>query len=213
MDSRRVPFRLLLVTDRQLCKDRTLSAVVREAIAGGVDGVQLREKDLTASELFNLAGEILEVTGSQRVPLLINDRIDVVLAARAQGVHLATHSLPIREARSLVGSDLLVGRSVHSLEEALQAQTEGADYVLFGPIFSTPAKVKYGPPQGVKRLQEVSGALRIPVLAIGGINRDTASLLPGSGLAGIAVISAIQGAHDPCEAARELAAIARRISI
>lgn len=206
-----IPFRFLLVTDRRLCGQRSLVEVVEQALAGGVDGVQLREKDLPAGPLYDLSREVLKATTAHGAPLLINDRADVALAAHAQGVHLTSQSLPIGPLRSAVGPDFLLGRSVHNLDEALEAEREGADYIVFGPIFPTASKAQYGPPQGVGRLREVVAALSIPVVAIGGIHRGTAGALAGSGAAAVAVISAVMSARDPRRAASELREIAGKI--
>ena len=131
--------------------------------------MQLREKDLSARELYDLGARLQEVLSSHRVPLLINDRLDVALALDADGVHLAGHSLPTRSARRALGPDKLLGVSTHSLDAARQAAEEGADFVVFGPVFATPSKLAYGPPQGLPQLAAVVREVPIPVLGIGGI--------------------------------------------
>ncbi len=191
----------MLVTDRHHSSLPLPQAVAR-AVAGGVGVVQLREKDLPAGELLALALE-LRWAMTDKALLVINDRVDVALACHAQGVHLPEAGLPVAVARRLVGEGMLVGRSVHGLKEALRAQEEGADYVVLGPIYPTrshPGTVGVGP----QLVREVAGALKIPVLAIGGIDEGRVAEVVGAGAAGIAVISAILGSGDTLAAARRL---------
>jgi len=191
----------MLVTDRHHSSLPLPQAVAR-AVAGGVGVVQLREKDLPAGELLALALELRRAM-TDKALLVINDRVDVALACHAQGVHLPEAGLPVAVARRLVGEGMLVGRSVHGLKEALRAQEEGADYVVLGPIYPTrshPGTVGAGP----QLVREVAGALKIPVLAIGGIDEGRVGEVVGAGAAGIAVISAILGSGDTLAAARRL---------
>ena len=162
-------FRLYVVTDRHQTAGRPLAEVVAAAARGGAGAVQLREKDLSARELYDMGACLQEVLSPYRVPLLINDRLDVALALNAEGVHLAGHSLPTRTARRALGPDKLLGVSTHSLDAARQAAEEGADFVVFGPVFATPSKLAYGPPQGLSQLAAVVREVSIPVLGIGGI--------------------------------------------
>jgi thiamine-phosphate pyrophosphorylase len=195
------------VTDRRLAGDRTLAAVVRAAIAGGADRIQIREKDLGGAALLDLARELSQaVKTAGRCLLVVNDRLDVALAAKAAGVHLPAEGLPVAAARRAAGRKFLVGRSVHSLAEARQAEKEGADYLFFGPVFATPGKAAFGEPQGVAALRKVAEAVRVPVWAIGGVNPSTAPGLRGLPIAGVAAISAIIAAADPAEAVRALRA-------
>lgn len=202
----RVHFGLYLVTDRTQTGGRPLGEVVRVAITGGVGAVQLREKDLAAGELLALAEELHAITQAAGVPLLVNDRIDVALAVGAEGVHLPAHALPVKRARQLLGPGPLIGVSTHSLEEALLAQEEGADFLLFGPIFSTPSKDRYGSPQGLERLQALRRRVALPLFAIGGITPSNVTQLWAHGVDGVAVISALMTAADPATAARGLLA-------
>lgn len=192
--------RLYLVTDRRQARG-PLPRVLAAALAGGVNAVQLREKDLGARRLAELAAELLPIAQAAGVPLLINDRIDVALACGAAGVQLAGTSLPTPQARTLLGPDRYLGVSTHSLEEAERAAREGADFVLFGPVFATPSKLAYGAPQGLERLRQVCRVVPCPVLAIGGITARHLPEVLAAGAHGVAVISAILASPDPTAAA------------
>lgn len=173
-----------------------LLAKIRAAAAAGVDWVQIREREMTARELLALTKAAI-AAASGVVSVVVNDRLDVALAAGAAGVHLRANSVPASEAvrwlrANHAPADFLVGVSCHSLEEARQAQEAGASYVFFGPVFETPAKKKFGPPQGVAKLGEVCRSLRIPVIAIGGINEANAVECLQAGASGIAAIRMFQ---------------------
>jgi thiamine-phosphate pyrophosphorylase len=197
---------MCLVTDRSLAGSLPVRDVVLAAVAGGVELIQIREKDLPGRELLALTREIVEGvrTSGKRTRVVVNGRLDVALAAKAAGVHLPADGLPIREVRERGGKRLLIGRSVHSVQEARQAAKEGADYLFFGPVFETPSKLAYGPPQGAAALRKVTAAVRIPVWAIGGINLETLVELAGIPIAGVAVVSALMSSPDPLAAARAL---------
>jgi thiamine-phosphate pyrophosphorylase len=189
------------VTDRRALGAAELLGVVRRSAAAGVDWIQLREKDLPARELIELARGAVAATRGSATRILVNDRLDVALAAGAAGVHLGEQSLPVaavagwrRGADAPAG--FLVGASCHSLNAALVAERDGADYVAFGPVFATPSKAAYGPPQGLDRLAEVSRSVRIPVLAIGGVTLENASQCLAAGAAGIAAIRLFQESAD-----------------
>jgi len=193
---------LCLVTDRALCGDRSLVEVVGEAIAGGVNVVQLREKGLPAGELLTLARQLREVTAG-RALLFVNDRLDVALAAGADGVHLPEAGLPVREARALGVEGLLIGRSVHGVEAGAQAAGDGADLIQLGAIYPT-ASHPGGTPVGVEALSRLASRVEVPVVGIGGITVSGAREAMAAGAAGVAVIRAILAAPDPRRAAREL---------
>lgn len=199
-----IDFRLYLITDRHQTAGRPLPAVVAEALRGGVQIVQLREKDLPASQLFELAREMRDLTRRHGARLLINDRIDVALAVGAEGVHLGKAGLPVAQARRLVGPERLIGYSAHSIEEALQAQRDGADFITFGPVYATPSKAAYGAPLGCGLLAEAAGSLDIPVFALGGVKKSSIPELLDSGCHGIALISAVIAAEDPAGETRDL---------
>lgn len=200
----RLPFRLYIVTDRQQTAGRPLEAVLTAAARGGAGAIQLREKDLSARELYALGVRLQEVLAPYNVPLLINDRLDVALALDAAGVHLAGHSLPTAQARRVLGAQKLLGVSTHSVEEAHQAAAEGADFVVFGPVFETPSKLAYGPPQGLQHLAAVIRQVTIPVLAIGGVELANLPQVMAAGAYGVAMIRAVLAASDPCEATQRL---------
>jgi thiamine-phosphate pyrophosphorylase len=176
-------------------------AKIRDAIAAGVDWVQIRERGLPARELVAVARAAMN-QGGARARILLNDRLDVALAAGAAGVHLGRASVPAREVvRWCRGgnapAEFLIGVSCHSAEEAREAEAAGASYVFFGPVFETPSKKSFGPPQGVARLAEVCGAVQIPVIAIGGVNEENAAECARAGAAGIAAIRMLQEMREP----------------
>jgi len=192
-----VDFRLYLITDRMQTAGRLLPAVVADALRGGLRAVQLREKDLTAGQLFELAVELRQLTREYGAKLLINDRIDVALAVDADGVHLGKAGLPLPEARRILGSGRLIGYSAHSVDEAVRAQLGGADFVTLGPVYQTPSKALYGEPLGVGTLAEATRAVTLPVFALGGIKQPSVAEVLSAGAHGVSLISAIMGAPNP----------------
>jgi thiamine-phosphate pyrophosphorylase len=202
-------FDLYVVTDRQLTGGRPLRLVVEAALRGGARAFQLREKDLSPRELYPLALEMRQLTPTHGARLLINDRIDVVLAVNADGVHLTTTSLPASVARQVLGPERLIGVSTHTLAEAQTAADEGADFLLFGPVFFTPSKAPYGEPVGLDALRAVRAAVQLPILAIGGVKQTNLDQVLAAGADGIAVISAIISAKDPMAASQDLLATLR----
>jgi thiamine-phosphate pyrophosphorylase len=190
-----VNFRLLLVSDRRQTGNRSLSSVLKQSVEAGVPAIQLRERDLPTTELQLLAQEIQAIVAPHAVPLIMNDRVDLVLALNLAGVHLRANSLPVSVARRLVGAHRLVGISTHSVDEVRLANQDGADYVVFGPIFDTPSKRSFGPPAGLDALADVCRQSTIPVLAIGGITNARVRDIRQAGASGVAVVGAIL-AHD-----------------
>ncbi len=190
------------MTDRRAVgADADLLAVIRRAAAAGVDWIQIREKDLPARRLVELVRGAVEATRDSPTRIFVNDRLDVALAAGAAGVHLGEESLPVaavvawrREGHAPAG--FLVGASCHSLTAVVDAERAGADYIFFGPVFTTPSKAAFGPPQGLDRLAEVCRSVRIPVLAIGGVTLENAGQCLATGAAGIAAIRLFQEATD-----------------
>jgi len=207
----KVGFSLYLITDRHQTAGRNLLAVVEEALEGGVRAVQLREKDLPPRELLELARAMRALTGRYGAKLIINDRADIALAAGADGVHLGEASIPAAAARRILGPDRLIGVSCHGTEGALAAETSGADFITFGPVYPTPSKAAYGPAAGVKRLAETAKLLRIPVFALGGIKRENTSEAMAAGAAGVALISAIIAAGNPAEETRAFLSLLAQI--
>ena len=203
-------FDLYLVTDRSQTQGRDLLWVLERALDGGLKAIQLREKDLRGKELFLVAEAARKLTERYHARLLINDRIDVALAVDANGVQLGKASIPIETARKLLGPQKMMGASTHSLEEAQEAQQNGADFVLFGPVYFTPSKASYGAPQGLAALKKIVEKISLPVYAIGGINRDNIDEVKGSGSRGVALISAVMSASDPKEATREILRLLQR---
>jgi thiamine-phosphate pyrophosphorylase len=208
---------LCYVTDSSALESgaAALPGVTGVALRAGVDWIQLREKHLQGRELVELTRGAVEKARAAggRARILVNDRLDVALAAGADGVHLGGSSLPVVEvrawlrregARLKVTEDFLVGRSCHSMAEAQLAERAGASYIIFGPVYATPSKAQYGPPQGLERLAEVCRAVQIPVLAIGGIAAENASACLRAGAAGIAAIRLFQDAANPATLVTQL---------
>ncbi|MFQ5860537.1 MAG: thiamine phosphate synthase [Dehalococcoidia bacterium] len=199
---------LALVTDRRLCQDRPLEKKVSLAVEGGVELVQLREKDLPGGTLLELAHRVNEAVGDQAL-FFVNERVDVALACDADGVQLGEEALPPRTVQQLAGERLLIGRSVHSVEGAVRAQAEGADLLLVGTIFPSGSH-RDAPVAGVELLQQVARQVTIPVLAIGGVQENNVAEVIRAGAGGAAVIRAILAAGDPRQAAKRLSeALAR----
>ena len=196
--------RLLVVTDRHQTNGRPLVPLLQQVVNAVAPAIQLRERDLLARELVTLAREVQAVTDSHRSQLLINDRIDVALALEGVGVHLRSNSLPVSVARQLLGTQRLVGVSVHTVEEAIQVESQGADYIILGPIYATPSKQMFGPPLGIHTLEKACRLVRIPIIGIGGVTAARAQQMRRAGAFGVAVITAILGATDVESATREL---------
>jgi len=195
--------RVCIVTDRHATRSRPLASVVRAALEGGARLVQLREKDLEGGPLLSLCEELLVETRRFGAKLLVNERIDVAVAAGADGVVLPADSFPTAVARSLLGEGKIVGRSTHSAVEVERAVRDGCDFAFFGPVFATPSKAAFGEPQGVERLASVA-KLGIPLIAIGGIDANNASRTIAAGAHGIAVIREAMSAADPKAAVERL---------
>ena len=203
-------FDLYLVTDRTLTHGRDLLWVLERALDGGVKAIQLREKDLSGKQLFILAQRVSQLCHRYQAQLFINDRVDVALAVDAAGVHLAETSMPVPIARSLLGGQRIIGVSIHSLEGAGKAQREGADFIVFGPVYFTPSKADYGNPQGPDALGKIVATTSLPVYAIGGIKSQNLPETQRVGSRGVAVISAVMSADDPSQAAQQLLALFTR---
>jgi len=193
---------LMLVTDRARLRGRDIEAVVSLAVSGGVNAVQLREKDLPAADLYHTAIALHSVLRG-RALLLVNDRLDVALACGADGVHLPESGLPGKPARELAGESCLVGRSVHSADAARRAEEDGLDYVICGTVFETASKLGQ-PGAGLSLVREVATTVRLPVIAIGGIRPENVREVIEAGADGVAVIGAVLDADDPQRAAEDL---------
>ncbi|HET7005297.1 MAG TPA: thiamine phosphate synthase [Candidatus Binatia bacterium] len=203
-------FDLYLITDRKLTQGRDLIWVLEKALEGGVNAIQLREKDLSGRELFNLAEQVNRLCQRYQAQLFINDRVDVALAVEATGVHLGEFSMPVLAARSLLGARRSIGVSVHSLEGARRAVQHGADFIVFGPVYFTPSKADLGAPQGLNALQLIVENISLAVYAIGGIKAKNLLETKSAGIRGVALISAIMSAEDPTFAAKEILTLLRR---
>jgi len=186
-----VDFKLYVISDRHLHPESDPLEPLRQSCLAGVKAIQLREKDLPARALFELAQRARKICPPGRTRLFINGRVDVAKAVQADGVQLSRHSLPCAAARDVLGPAALIGLSTHSIGEIEAAEREGCDFVLFGPVFSTPSKRKYGPPQGLDGLKEAARATRLPVFAVGGIEPDLAGQCVAAGAHGVAVIRSI----------------------
>lgn len=195
---------LYVVTDRSLTRGWPLEVVIEAAVAGGAKAIQLREKDLSTRELYQLVERLLPLVQGRGASLLINDRVDLALALPIDGVHLGRSSLPPAETRALLGPGRLIGVSCHTAEEAMEAQEGGADFIVFGPLFPTPSKAAYGPPVGLERLREVRRRVRLPILGIGGVTASNAASVIAAGALGVAVISAVMSADHPTDAVAAL---------
>ena len=193
---------LQLITDRRAAKG-DLATIVARAIGSGIDSVQVRDKGANAADIFASAVEIERLARGAGVRVLVNDRVDVALATRAQGVHLAAKSLAPAVARALLEPWQLLGVSVHSVEAALRAARDGADYLTFGHVFPTWSH-EGEPARGTALLADVVDAVDVPVLAIGGVTAERVDEVLSTGCTGIAVISAILGAADPAAATAEM---------
>ena len=186
------PFRLMMITDRRQCGGRDPLDILRRAAAAGLPALQFREKDLTAREQWEWASRIKAILRPYSTHLVINDRADIAAALGAAGVHLPENGLPIRAARSVLGAERWVGVSVHTPEGALKAAAEGADYLIFGAVFSTPGK----DPQGLRALEKACRGVQIPVLAVGGVTPEKAPACLSAGAYGVAAVRAFTQAQD-----------------
>lgn len=194
---------IMLVTDRSACGERRLEDVVEAALDGGVNVVQVREKDMPAIELYGLTTRLRHICGSRAV-LLVNDRIDVALAAGAHGVELGGGSLPTDVARSLA-PHLLIGRSVHDVAHAAESASAGANLLVVGTMFATRSHPGMTP-SGPSLVRKISALTTLPLVGIGGITANNATQVIAAGAAGVAVIRTISQAPDPKDAAARLAA-------
>ena len=196
--------RFHVVTDTLLQTCLSHVELAELAIAGGADTIQLREKGGSTREMIRAAEQMQALCTKAGVTFIVNDRVDVAIAAGADGVHLGQDDFPIPLARKLLGEEAIIGGSAGNMEEARKCLMEGADYIGFGPVYSTASKVDAGPAGGLDLLRHIVEAIPLPIVAIGGISTYNASLVMKAGAHGIAVISAVCCQKDPTEAARSL---------
>ena len=203
MSKVKVDCSLYLVTDRECLEDRDLVQSIEQAIQGGVTMVQLREKSVSTREFLQLAIGVKEITSRYRIPLIINDRLDIALAVDADGLHVGQDDLPLLKARELLGPNKIIGVSASTLTEALLAQFQDADYLGVGAIFSTTTKTD-APKVSLELLELIKKSVSIPVVAIGGINPTNLQQAIAAGVDGVSVVSAILAQKDCRIAAKQL---------
>ena len=181
----------------------TIEASVESALRGGTTVIQLREKDCSSREFYELGLRVKKITERYNAPLIINDRVDIALAVGAAGVHVGQGDLPCKVVREIVGPDMIVGVSAATLDEAVRAEEDGADYLGVGAMYATATKTDTRP-VSMEELLKIRAAVKIPIVVIGGINKQTLGNFKGTGVNGLAVVSAIVAQPDPEAAAREL---------
>ena len=203
---RKIDYSLYLVTDRELMAAANIEECVEQAVSGGCTLVQLREKTASSREFYETAARVRKITADFGVPLIINDRADIALAVNADGVHIGQDDLPVNEARRVMGENAIIGVSANNLTEALTAADMGADYLGVGAMFPTGTK-KDADSTTMDELRRIRAEIKLPIVAIGGINKNNVPLFAGTGIDGIAVVSAVVSQKDAGGAARELKAL------
>lgn len=193
--------RLYGILDLGYVEVRDCGTMAEAMIAGGVDLIQLRAKELPVAQIAGIAADLHRLTAERGVPLIINDHPEIARIIPAEGVHLGQDDMPIAEAREVAGADCMVGKSTHSVDQAIRAFYEGADYIGFGPIFATPTKPDY-PPVGLDDIQKVHDAVRIPIFCIGGIKLDNLPDVLAAGARRVVIVSGLLQARDAAEYAR-----------
>lgn len=199
----KIDYTLYLCTDRGLMSTDTLEEAVEQAVLGGCTVVQLREKDCSSLEFYENARKVKEITDRYNVPLIINDRADIAMAVDAAGVHVGQSDLPVAVVRKMIGEDKIIGVSAGTLAEALQAEEAGADYLGVGAMYATSTK-EDADVTTIEELKAIRSAVKIPIVVIGGINKNTLENFKGYGIDGVAVVSAVIAAKDIKGAAEEL---------
>ena len=203
---------MYFITDSTNYSEEEFLYRVEQALMGGITLLQLREKDKSTREYMDLAEKVHTLTKKYNVPLIIDDRVDVALAIDAEGVHVGQSDMPVSIARKLMGDDKIVGATTKTVEQAVEAYAQGADYLGVGAIYPTTTKVKTVL-TSTETLENICQSVPIPVNAIGGLNKDNIDVLKGIPIAGICVVSAIMKADDPKQAAIELQARAKELGL
>ncbi len=204
---------LYLVTDRELCRGRPLTEIVRQAVEGGVAYVQLREKGLSFRDFVDEAREIKKLLEAYHVPLIINDRVDVALACGAAGVHLGQSDIPFPAARAALGEEAIIGLSVETWPDVEVAEKVDVSYIAASPVFATPTKTDTKEPWGLEGLKKIKKFSRHPIVAIGGVNEKNISAVVEAGADCVAVVSAICAADNPLSAARRLSQLTTEAAV
>ncbi|AQS07344.1 thiamine phosphate synthase [Clostridium beijerinckii] len=199
----KIDYSIYLVTDRDLMSTETLEEAVEKAIIGGCTLIQLREKDCSSLDFYNTAVRVKEITDKYNIPLIINDRVDIALAVDAAGVHVGQSDIPAAIVRKVIGNDKILGVSTGSVNEAIEAEKNGADYLGVGAMYSTGTK-KDADSTSMDELRKIRENVSIPIVVIGGINKDRVKDFKGIGIDGLAIVSAIIAKEDITTAAKEL---------
>lgn len=210
MKKSNIDYTLYLVTDREILGNRNLEDAVEEAILGGVTLVQLREKNCSSLEFYNTAKNIKEITRKYNIPLIINDRLDIAQAIDADGVHIGQEDMPVDLARKILGQHKVIGVSAQTLEQALMAEEEGADYLGVGAIFNTTTKRDAIQDMGLKILKDIKVKVNIPIVGIGGIDHSNAKSVIQTGADGVAVVSCILKETDIRNSSKRLYDIVKK---
>jgi len=197
---------LYIITDEKIA-GKSAVEIAKEALAGGADVIQLRDKEASSQKLHKIGSQIRKIVPPDKALLIVNDRVDVAVAVGADGVHLGKDDLPVPEARKVLGEDKIIGLSCDNLEEAREAHASGVDYISLGPIFATKTKKNLPPPLGVKIIKQVKKQISKPLVAIGGINQDNLKEVMKSGADGTAIISAALKGPNITQSTRELKSI------
>lgn len=193
--------RLYAILDLGYVESEAALKMAETLVAAGIDLLQLRAKNLPANEIEKRANQLRMITSSRGVPLIVNDHPEIARNVHAEGVHLGQDDMSIADARKIIGADCAVGKSTHSVDQAIRAFYEGADYIGFGPLFTTPTKPDY-PPIGLDEIGKVHGAVRIPIFCIGGIKLDNLPKVIEAGARRVVIVSGLLQASDPAEYAR-----------
>jgi thiamine-phosphate pyrophosphorylase len=204
MNKTEIDYGLYLVTDRELTLGRDLLYIIEEAILGGVTVVQLREKNCSSREFYDIAVKVATLTKIYNIPLIINDRLDIALAVNAEGLHIGQSDIPYPIARKILGKDAIIGLSVESVQDARDTESLDVDYLGISPVFSTNTKIDTAKPLGIEGIREIKKLSSHKLVAIGGINLKNTKEIISAGADGIAVVSAICSAKSPREASEEL---------
>lgn len=205
-----VDYSLYLITDRTLVGSKEFYTSIRNALEGGVTLLQVREKDASVQEFYNIGLNLKKIAREYRVPLIVNDRVDIALALDADGIHIGQGDLPPAVIRRIIGPNKILGYSVSNLEQARAGERLGVDYLGAGPVYATGSKADASSPIGLNVLKNIKESVSIPVVGIGGIGLANLAEVKDTGIDGISVISAILSQEDPSRAARELGDLWRR---